>query len=49
MMTFAILFLSEIYGLVTVGQGKDGKYLYRALEVNFSLYLSFYNVCWHVY
>ena len=39
-MTFTILFLSEMYGLVTVGQVKDGKHLYRALEGHFPLSLS---------
>ena len=43
-MTFTILFFSEMYGLVTVGQVKDGKHLYRALEAHFSLYLSLYKM-----
>ena len=36
-MTFTILFLLEMYGFVTV---KDGKHLHRALEARF--YLSLY-------
>ena len=40
MITFTILFLSEIYGLVTVGQVKDGKHPNRALEEHFPIYLS---------
>ena len=43
-MTFTILFFSEMYGLVTVGQVKDGKHLHRALEAHFFLYLSFYKM-----
>ena len=43
-MTFTILFFSEMYGLVTVGQVKDGKHLHRALEAHFSLYLSLYKM-----
>ena len=39
-MKFTILFLSEMYGLVTVGQVKDGKHQYRALEAHFSIYPS---------
>ena len=48
-MTFTILFLSELYGLVTVEQDEDGKHLYRALEAHFSLSIPRQNVCWHVY
>ena len=43
-MTFTILFLSEMYGLVTVGQAKDGQHLYRALGAHFSIYLSLYKM-----
>ena len=43
-MTFTILFLSEIYGLVTAGQVKDGKHLYRTLQAHFSFYLSLYKI-----
>ena len=43
-MTFTILFLSEMYGLVTVGQAKDGKHLYRAVGAHFSIYLSLYKM-----
>ena len=43
-MIFTILFLSEMYGLVTVGQVKDGKHLYKALEAHFSFYLSLYKM-----
>ena len=43
-MTFTILFLSEIYGLVTAGQVKDGKQLYRTLQAHFSFYLSLYKI-----
>ena len=43
-MTFTILFLSEMYGLATVEQVKDGKHLYRVLEVHFCLYLSLYKM-----
>ena len=43
-MIFTILFLSEMYGLVTVGQVKDGKHLYKELEAHFSFYLSLYKM-----
>ena len=29
-----------IYGLTTIGQIKDGKHMYRALEAHFSLYIA---------
>ena len=40
----AKLFLTGINGLATIGQIKDGKYMYRALEAHVSLYLAFYKL-----
>ena len=44
-MTFTILLPLEMYGLVTVGQVKDGKHIYRVLEAHFSLSIPLQNVC----
>ena len=41
---FAKPFLKGIYELATIGQIKDGKHMYTALEAYFSLYLAFYKL-----
>ena len=40
MNSFYCNFSSGIYGIATIEQIKEGKYMYRALETHFSMYLA---------
>ena len=39
-----ILAYLGIHGIITIGQIKDGRYMYRALEAHFSLYFALYKL-----